>query len=119
VDVPIKLWRKGNPEIESKCRVVLAVDAVAFRPTITIREDDILQGLDNFPEFDANLFETFLGQLQAFVSFLQWVFLNWMERLSWVVSTMVPTFKSKTLITALYSMNPPDSRGYYFFTPYK
>jgi hypothetical protein len=23
---------------------------------------------------------------------------------------MVPTFKSKTLITDLYSMNPPDSR---------
>jgi hypothetical protein len=29
---------------------------------------------------------------------------------------MVPTFKSKILITDLYSMNPPDSRrGYYFF----
>jgi hypothetical protein len=28
---------------------------------------------------------------------------------------MVPTFRSKTLITDLYSMNPPDSRGYYFF----
>jgi hypothetical protein len=28
----------------------------------------------------------------------------------------VPTFKSETLITDLYSMNPPDSRGYYFFT---
>jgi hypothetical protein len=29
---------------------------------------------------------------------------------------MVPPSKSKTLITDLYSMNPPDSRGYYFFT---
>jgi hypothetical protein len=29
---------------------------------------------------------------------------------------MVPIFKSKTLITNLYSMNPPNSRGYYFFT---
>jgi hypothetical protein len=29
---------------------------------------------------------------------------------------MVPPFKSKTLVTDLYSMNPPDSRGYYFFT---
>jgi hypothetical protein len=29
---------------------------------------------------------------------------------------MVPTFKSKTLITDLYSMNPQGSRGYYFFT---
>jgi hypothetical protein len=31
---------------------------------------------------------------------------------------MVPTFESKTLITDLYSMNPPDSRGYYFLPPY-
>jgi hypothetical protein len=29
---------------------------------------------------------------------------------------MVATFKSKTLITDLYSMNPAGSRGYYFFT---
>jgi hypothetical protein len=29
---------------------------------------------------------------------------------------MVPTFKSKTLIIDLYSMNPLHSRGYYFFT---
>jgi hypothetical protein len=31
---------------------------------------------------------------------------------------MVPTFKSKPLITDLYSMNPPDSKGYYFLPPY-
>jgi hypothetical protein len=32
---------------------------------------------------------------------------------------MVPTFKSKILITGLYSMNPPDSRGVLLFTtPY-
>jgi hypothetical protein len=30
-----------------------------------------MEGLDNFPEFDPSLFETFLGQPQAFVSFLQ------------------------------------------------
>jgi hypothetical protein len=66
VDVPIKLWRKGNPEIESKCRVVLAVDVIAFRPTIRIREDGIIEGLDNFREFDPSLFETFLGQPQVF-----------------------------------------------------
>jgi hypothetical protein len=31
---------------------------------------------------------------------------------------MVPTFESKTLITDLYSMNPPDSRwGYYLVPP--
>jgi hypothetical protein len=71
VDVPRKLWRKGNPEIESKCRVVLAVGAVGFRPTITIREDGKIEGLDNFRKFDPSLFETFLGQPQAFVSFLQ------------------------------------------------
>jgi hypothetical protein len=71
VDVPIKLWRKVNPEIESKCRVVLAVEAAAFRPTITIREDGIIEELDNFREFDPSLFETFLRQPQAFVSFLQ------------------------------------------------
>jgi TPR repeat protein len=28
---------------------------------------------------------------------------------------MVPTFKSQTLITYLYSMNPPDSRGLLLF----
>jgi hypothetical protein len=32
---------------------------------------------------------------------------------------MVPTFKSETLITDLYSMNPPDSRaGITFLPPY-
>jgi hypothetical protein len=71
VDVPIKLWRNGNSEIESKCRAVLAVDAFAFRPTITIREDGIIEGLDNFRVFDPSLFKTFLGQPQAFVSLLQ------------------------------------------------
>jgi hypothetical protein len=45
VDVPIKIWRMGNPEIESKYRVVFAIDAVAFRPTITIRKDGIIEGL--------------------------------------------------------------------------
>jgi hypothetical protein len=30
---------------------------------------------------------------------------------------MVPTFKSKTLITDLYSMTPPDSRGDINFLP--
>jgi hypothetical protein len=28
---------------------------------------------------------------------------------------MVPAFKSKTLITDLYSMNPPDSKGVLLF----
>jgi hypothetical protein len=70
VDVQVKIWRKGHPEIESKCRVVLAVDAVAFRPTIAIRKDGI-EGLDNCRKFDPSLFETFLGQPQDFVSFLQ------------------------------------------------
>jgi hypothetical protein len=31
---------------------------------------------------------------------------------------MVSTFKSKTLITDLYLMNPPDSRRCYFLPPY-
>jgi hypothetical protein len=31
---------------------------------------------------------------------------------------MVHTCKSKTLITDLYSMNPPDSTGYYFLASY-
>jgi hypothetical protein len=31
------------------------------------------------------------------------------DQVGWL-SMMVPTFKSKTLITDLYSMNPPDSR---------
>jgi hypothetical protein len=61
VDVPITIWPKVNPEFESKYRTVLAVDAVAFCPTITICEDDIIEGLDNFREFDPSLFETFLG----------------------------------------------------------
>jgi hypothetical protein len=48
---------------------------------------------------------------------LQRVFLNWLERLTWWLSTMVPTFKSKTLITDLYSMNPPDSGEGITFSP--
>jgi hypothetical protein len=31
---------------------------------------------------------------------------------------MVPTFENKTLITDLYSMNPPDSRGATFLPSY-
>jgi hypothetical protein len=42
-----------------------------FLPMITIREDDIIEGLDKFREFDPSLFETFLGQPQTFVSFMQ------------------------------------------------
>jgi hypothetical protein len=61
-----------------------------------------LQGLHSI--FDQVIFED-----------LQRVFLDWMERLSWVLSTMVPTFKSKTLITDLYFMNPPNSRGVLLF----
>jgi hypothetical protein len=62
---------KGNPEIESKYRVILAVDAVTFRPTIIIRKDGMIEGLGHLRAFDPSLFETFLGQPQAFVSFLQ------------------------------------------------
>jgi hypothetical protein len=41
--------------------------------------------------------------------------IGWRDKAGWL-STMVPTFKNKAIITNLYSMNPLDSRGYYFFT---
>jgi hypothetical protein len=48
---------------------------------------------------------------------LRLVFLNWMERLSWVVEHDGAYFQEQTLITDLHSMNPPDSRGSITFLP--
>jgi hypothetical protein len=41
-----------NREIESKCPARLAVDAVAVRPTTTMTEDAIIEGLDNVDHND-------------------------------------------------------------------
>jgi hypothetical protein len=71
IDSIMELWRRANPELATDSSVILAVDAVAFRPVVTISEDGTIDGLNHIDEIDADLFDKLVGQPQAFVTFLK------------------------------------------------
>jgi hypothetical protein len=71
----IQRWEGSHPDTASDRRVVLAVDAVAFRPRVTISEDGEVEGLDDLTRLpDPDLFEQYLLHPKEFTEFLK---LHW------------------------------------------
>jgi hypothetical protein len=64
-------WMQANQSLSSTTSVVLAVDAVAFRPLITVHENGTIDGLNEINDIDPDLFDKLVGQPQAFATFLR------------------------------------------------
>jgi hypothetical protein len=68
----INLWDQSGARSRSERTVVLAVDAVAFRPLVTVTENGEVAGLKRLTQLDSpDLFTEFLRDPQAFSNFLQ------------------------------------------------
>jgi hypothetical protein len=47
----LELWKQAVPEGLEDRRIILSVDAVAFRPLVTLSEDGTIDGLMTMPRF--------------------------------------------------------------------
>jgi hypothetical protein len=72
VGVLIDRWNNSNLEAMNDRRVVFSVDAVAFRPQITIRSDGEVEGLDDIKNLESrDLFDQYLLHPEKFTAFLR------------------------------------------------
>lgn len=68
----IDLWRQAVRQEGIGCPVVLSVDAVAFRPVITVHHDGRVEGLKTMNEIEnLDLLSQFLSDPGSFVSFVK------------------------------------------------
>jgi hypothetical protein len=68
----VNLWDQSNSDTAIDRPVVLSVDAVVFRPKVTIRSDGEVVGLDDLANLESpDLFEQFLLHPQKFIAFLR------------------------------------------------
>jgi hypothetical protein len=64
-------WNALHPDTANDRRVVLSVDAVSFRPRVTIADDGSVEGLEDIRQRDSSgLFEQYLLSPKAFRAFL-------------------------------------------------
>jgi hypothetical protein len=62
---------------EDRIQAILAIDAVAFKPLITIREDGSVEGIDDFESLKSpDLFSQFASHPRLFQDF---VIMHWHE----------------------------------------
>jgi hypothetical protein len=72
MDKVISVWEGANPRRPRPCPVVLACDAICFRPTVVVREDGKVEGLAHVKSLDTpDLFTQFLADPNAFMAFLK------------------------------------------------
>jgi hypothetical protein len=72
VGVLIDRWNDSNPEAMNDRRIVLSVDAVAFRPRVTIRSDGEIESLDSIKNLESpDLFDKYLLHPEQFTGFLR------------------------------------------------
>jgi hypothetical protein len=67
----IDLWIGGNPDARENERLVLSIHAVAFRPMITVSEDDTFDGLNHVFNINGDPLDQFRQPQQAFVALLK------------------------------------------------
>jgi hypothetical protein len=68
----IQLWEEANCFAIENCRIVLAVDAVTFRPRVTVNENGEVGELKDLQQLeDIDIFEKFLASPVDFAEFLQ------------------------------------------------
>jgi hypothetical protein len=71
MDELIRIWERANLGLDTDHRVILAVDAVSFRPSVVITEDGTIEGPVGSHSLESpNLFTQFAADPQAFMSFL-------------------------------------------------
>jgi hypothetical protein len=64
-------WNASHPDTANDRRVVLSVDAVSFRPHVTIADDGSVEGLEDIRQLDSpDIFEQYLLRPKAFTAFL-------------------------------------------------
>jgi hypothetical protein len=64
-------WNASHPDTANDCRVVLSVDAVSFRPRVTIADDGSVEGLEDIRQLESpDLFEQHLLSPKTFTEFL-------------------------------------------------
>jgi hypothetical protein len=64
-------WNASHPDTANDRRAVLSVDAVSFRPRVTIADDESVEGLENIRQLESpDLFEQCLFRPKAFTAFL-------------------------------------------------
>jgi hypothetical protein len=65
-------WNHSHSDTSSDRRVVLSVDAVAFRPRVTISSDGSVDGLEDITQLEeSELFEQYLLNPQEFTTFVR------------------------------------------------
>jgi hypothetical protein len=65
-------WNESHTDTDRDRRVVLSVDAVAFRPRVTVSSEGEVSGLEDISPLEStDLFEQFLVSPTKFTSFLQ------------------------------------------------
>jgi hypothetical protein len=64
-------WNASYPDTANDRRVVLSIDAVSFRPRVTIADDGSVEGLEDIRQLESlDLFEQYLLSPKAFTVFL-------------------------------------------------
>jgi hypothetical protein len=67
----VERWNNSSLETQNDRRVVLSVDAVSFRPHVTIANDGSVGGLEDITQLDSpDLFEQYLRNPREFTAFL-------------------------------------------------
>jgi hypothetical protein len=107
VDDLLSIWRTANNvNAEDHVDVILAVDAVAFKPLVTIREESSVEGI---ADFDCLKSSDLFSQLSANLTlFHQFVLSHWKEVYSLLfVFHIQPVYKQLTCcaIHALQARN--------------
>jgi hypothetical protein len=68
----VNLWNQSSPDTAIDRRIVLSVDAVAFRPRVVLDGEGEVKGLEDLTKLESpDLFQQFLLDPHAFTSFLR------------------------------------------------
>jgi hypothetical protein len=68
----VEKWEGSHPDTATDRHVIVSVDAVSFRPRVTISEDGEVEGLDDLTKLpDPDLFEQYLLHPKEFTEFLK------------------------------------------------
>jgi hypothetical protein len=64
-------WNASHPDTVNDRRVVLSVDAVSFRPSVTIADNGSVEGLEDIRQLESpDLFEQYLLSPKVFTAFM-------------------------------------------------
>jgi hypothetical protein len=72
VGLLVDLWNQSHSQTVNDRRVILTIDAVSFRPRVTIRRHGAVDGLEDIKQFEGpDLFEQFMLSPKEFAAFFE------------------------------------------------